>query len=119
MLARRSLWALPIAAVLFLGTLELHPANEAVHADVSGQGDVYSASARHPGQPAHFEATEEAQRPDCPCCIHQLQSSGAYLRPGPIVAPPSPRLAPASDLSSPTAGGAHRPSGARGPPSFS
>ncbi len=116
---RRILWALLLTAVVLLGTLELHPAGEASHALIASAESFYSLSAKHPGQPAHFEASQETERPVCPFCIHQLQTSGACLRTRPVVSPPAPRLAPASDLSSATAGGSHRPSGARGPPSFS
>jgi hypothetical protein len=119
MLARRALWAFLATVVVLFGTLELHPDGETSHALVPSAGDSYSGSAKHPGQPAHFEASQEAHRPVCPVCIHQLQTSGACLRPGPIVAPPAPRLAPARDLASTTAGGSRRPSGARAPPSFS
>jgi hypothetical protein len=118
-MTRRTLWALLLAPIVLLGTLELHPRGETLHASETSAEHFYSLSARHPGQPAHFEASQEAQRPVCPFCIHQMQTSGACLRPGPVVSPPAPRLAPASDLASSTAGGSYRPSGARGPPSFS
>jgi hypothetical protein len=116
---KRTLWALLLAPSVLLGTLELHPRGETLHTAEAPAEHSYSLSAKHPGQPAHFEASQEAQRPVCPFCIHQMQTHGARLRPGPVVPPPAPRLAPAADLSSATAGGAHRPSGARGPPSFS
>lgn len=79
MIARRARWVLLLAAVVFLGTLDLHPVGETIHATVPGAGDLYSASARHPGQPVHFEASQEAQRPVCPVCLHQLRTGGTHL----------------------------------------
>jgi len=81
MIARRARWALLLAAVVFLGTLDFHPAGEPLHESLfsAGAGEGYSASARHPGQPAHFEASQEAQRPVCPVCLHQMRTGGVRL----------------------------------------
>jgi len=88
MIVRRARWALPLAAVVFLGTLDFHPGGETLSESVSSGGDRYSASARHSGQPVHFEASQEAQRPVCPVCLHQLRTGGVRLIPAAHVAAP-------------------------------
>ncbi|HEY7213859.1 MAG TPA: hypothetical protein VIC28_04475 [Thermoanaerobaculia bacterium] len=118
-MARRSPWALFLAAVVLLGTLELHAHGETLQTAKASAANPHSLSARHPSQPAHFEAGQKSRRPLRPFRTHKLRTNDACLRPGPVVPPPAPRLAPASDPSYATTGGSHRPSGARAPPSLS
>ena len=115
MTARRTLWVLLVASVVLLGTLDLHPGGEALN----GAGKFYSLSARHPSQPIHFEGSQEAQRPQCPVCLHQLRTSGAHLTLAALVA--APALAGFRPPFSTTLAREHcdAPRGARGPPSFS
>lgn len=117
-MTRRSPWALLLAIVL-LGTLGLHPRGETLQASEASAEDSYSLSANHPSQPAHFETSQKIRLSVRLFCMHKLRTNGAFLRPGPVIPPPVPCLAPASDLSCATAGGSHRPSGARAPPALS
>ncbi len=119
MVARRGLWAGLFAAVLLLGAVDWHPAGEPSHGLTSRAGEIYSPSASHPGQPAHLEAATSAERPACPACLHKLQTGGAHLRPVAALVPPAPEAAASPDLAPPQTLGRLRPSGARGPPSFS
>jgi hypothetical protein len=87
-MARRAPWILLLVAAVFFGTLELHPVGEALHESLLAAGDPYSLTARHPGLPAHFEPSQQAQRPVCPVCLHQLRTNGAHLLPAALVTTP-------------------------------
>jgi hypothetical protein len=115
MTVRRTPWVLLVASVVLLGTLDLHPGGEAFN----GAGKFYSLSAKHPTQPTHFEGSQEAQRPQCPVCLHQLRTSGAHLSLAALIA--APVLAGLRQPLSTTLARERcaAPRGARGPPSFS
>src|SRR5258707_11497190 len=80
MLKRRTPWVLVLAAVVLLGALDLHLADESHEFVGAGGLGAFSRSAKHPNAPAHFEQFEAGERPDCPFCLHQLRISGAHLR---------------------------------------
>jgi hypothetical protein len=118
MSARRSLWAGLFATVLLLGVFDWHPAEESSYGLAHG-GEIYFPSAAHPSQPAHFEAATPAEHPVCPACLHNLRAGGAHLQPAAALVPPASETTAAPDLALPLTHGCRRPSGARGPPSFS
>jgi hypothetical protein len=119
MFARRAARAGFFATVLLLGAVEWHPAGEPPHALALSAREIYFPSASHPSQPAHLEAATSAERPVCPACLHQLQTGGVHLRSVAALVPPAPEVAAAPLLSPLRPLDASRPSGARGPPSFS
>jgi hypothetical protein len=117
MLFQRRLWAGLLAAVLLLGAVDLHAPGEVLDSLAHPHGETYSASARHPGQPAHFETSQESTHPVCPLCLHRLRTSGAHLL---AVAGLEPLVRQASrvpDRALPSGHGVRGPIGARGPPS--
>ncbi|HEV7785892.1 MAG TPA: hypothetical protein VGQ28_11185 [Thermoanaerobaculia bacterium] len=79
MLTRRTPWVLILAAVVLVGALDMHLADESHELAGVGADGTYSRSAKHPNAPAHYEQFEEGQQPDCPFCLHQLRISGAHL----------------------------------------
>lgn len=108
-----------LGALLLLGAVDLHPAEEPHQLAPSG-GSVYFPEAAHPGQPVHFEAVEDpVQRPHCNVCLHRLKTSAEPLRPTAAAAPSSGGsglwIAPAPRADR----GSRRPDGARAPPLFS
>lgn len=116
---QRRFWTGLFAAVLLLGAFDWHLAGEPPEALVPRAGEIYFPGASHPDQPAHLEAAIPAQRPVCPTCLHNLQTSGGHLRAVRAVAPSTLATSALPDLVPLTAGGSHRPSPARGPPSIS
>lgn len=122
--ARSSSWLRRIGhglagALLLLGVVDLHPAEESHPLAPSG-GSVYFPEAAHPGQPVHFEAVEDpVQRPHCNVCLHRLKTSAEPLRLIAAAAPSSGGsglwIAPAPRADR----GRRRPDGARAPPLFS
>ena len=80
MLTRRTPWVLVLAAVVLVGALDMHLADESHELVGVRCGGTYSVSARHPNAPAHYEQFEPGRQPDCPFCLHQLRTSGAHLQ---------------------------------------
>lgn len=118
MLTRRTPWVLVLAAVVLVGALDMHLADESHELAGMGGARTYSLSAKHPNAPAHYEQFEPGQRPDCPFCLHQLRTSGTHLRMVARLA--TPHLAAFRRLVSAPAliERSVAPRGARGPPSL-
>lgn len=83
MFRKRTPWVLVLAAVVMVGALDMHLADESHEFGGVRADGTYSVSAKHPNAPAHYEPYEPAQQPDCPFCLHQLRISAA---PFPLVA---------------------------------
>lgn len=113
----RNLWASLLAALLVLGAVDLHAPGETLDPLDHLHEGSYSASARHPGQPAHLEASSDAQRPVCPICLHLLRTSGAHLLAVRGLEPLALRVAGVQDVAPSSLQGVHSQSGARAPPS--
>jgi hypothetical protein len=117
MLTRR-FWASLLTAVLLLSAVDLHAPGEALDSVGHPHGETYSASARHPDQPAHFETFHESTHPVCPLCLHRLRTGGVHLL---AVASLEPLARQASRVQEPALPGGHDvrgPSDARAPPSI-
>lgn len=114
--AKRQLRASLLAAFFLLGAFELHAPGEVLEGSGHAEGEAYSASAVHPGQPAHFEASEDARRAPCPLCLHQLRTGGAHLLAIAGLDAPASRPALRDDLPLPAGHLARASSGARAPP---
>ena len=108
-----------LAAVTFLGGLEIHPSGES-HDPIAGLAgahqETYFPAASHPGRRPHAESAAPVQRPFCAVCLSRVQGSGAHLgqNPGlsvPAAGHPLPPLAAAAPLQK-----SLRPDGARAPP---
>jgi hypothetical protein len=71
-----------LACAVFLSGADFHPAGDAhSFGDTPATAGVsYSPAAVHPGQPLHMEASAAATRPECPFCLHRLQTSGSHLQ---------------------------------------
>ncbi len=116
MRAKRNFWASLLAAVLLLGAVDLHAPGDALETLGHLQERTYSATARHPGQPAHFEPSAEAKRPLCPICLHLLRTSGVHLVAVRGLEPLAARAAGAQSLAPSSRRGVRSRSGARAPP---
>jgi hypothetical protein len=116
MLSLRRFWVSLLAAVLLLGAVDLHAPGEVLDSLAHAQGETYSSSARHPGQPAHFETSQELTHPVCPLCLHRLRTSGAHLLAVAGLEPLAQQAAKVPDRALPTGHGVRGPIGARGPP---
>lgn len=115
--SRRNLWASLLAVLLLLGAVDLHAPGETLDSLGHLQEGSYSASARHPGQPAHFEASDDARRPVCAVCLHLLRTSGAHVLAVRGLEPLARRAAGVQDLAPSSLQGVCSLSGARAPPS--
>jgi hypothetical protein len=115
--SRRNLWASLLAVLLLLGAVDLHAPGDTLASLGHLQEGSYSASARHPGQPAHFEPSDDAQRPVCPICLHLLRTSGAHILAVRGLEPLARRAAGVQDLAPSSLQGVRSLSGARAPPS--
>jgi len=62
------------AVLLLAGSVDLHP--EAVHAEVGGEGLVYTC-ADGSGDALHVEAARAEEREHCPACLQRLQGRAA------------------------------------------
>lgn len=114
--AKRQLWASLLAVFLLLSAAEMHAPGEVLEGSAHSEGEAYSASAVHPGQPAHFEASEDARRAPCPLCLHQLRTGGAHLLAAAGLDAPASRPALRNDLPLPAGHLAGASAGARAPP---
>jgi hypothetical protein len=114
-----ALWAGTVAAILLLGAVDWHPAGESPHPLVSGAGEVYFPGAEHPDQPVHFDASQPAERPACPVCLHHLRTTGTHLPAAALLVPPDLEAALAPFPNRVNASGSSRSTGARGPPFLS
>ncbi len=114
---QRRFWASLLAAFLLLGAVDLHSPGEALDSLAHPQGETYSLTARHPGQPVHFEASCDAKRPVCPVCLHHLRTSGAHLLAVAGLEPLARRDAGIQSRPLLSDYDLRGPSGARGPPS--
>ncbi len=117
MLAKGRLWASLLALALSLSVVDLHAPGEALDSQANARDHTYSLSARHPGRPAHFEASAEAAHPACPLCLHQLRTSGAHLLAVAALEPLARGLVKPGELALPGGHDALSSRGARGPPS--
>jgi hypothetical protein len=115
--SRRNLWASLLAVLLLLGAVDLHAPGDALDPLGHLQEGSYSASARHPGQPAHFEPSSDACRPVCAICLHLLRTSGVHLLAVRGLEPLAHRAAGVQDLAPSSRRGVRSQSGARAPPS--
>jgi hypothetical protein len=115
--SRRNLWASLLAALLLLGAVDLHAPGDALDSLGPLHEGSYSASARHPGQPAHFEASSDAQRPACALCLHLQRTSGVHLLAVRGLEPLACRAAGIQDVAPSSLQGIRSLSGARAPPS--
>jgi hypothetical protein len=107
-----------LACSVFLSGADFHPAGDAhSFADTPAPAGVsYSPAAVHPGQPLHMEASAAATRPECPFCLHRLQTSGSHLQAVAACPLPAPSNALGSGYVLATAETSRHPSEARGPP---
>jgi hypothetical protein len=117
MLSSRSLWASLLAALLLLGAVDLHAPGDGLDPLGHLQEGSYSASARHPRRPAHFEPFDGARRPVCAVCLHHLRTSGTHLLPLRGLEPLACRAAGLQDIAPFSLQGVRSLSGARAPPS--
>ncbi|HEY2295216.1 MAG TPA: hypothetical protein VGM86_31320 [Thermoanaerobaculia bacterium] len=115
--SRRNLWASLLAALLLLGAVDLHAPGDSLDSLGHLHEGSYSASARHPGQPAHFEASSDAQRPVCALCLHLQRTSGAHMLAARGLEPLARRAAGIQDVAPSSLQGIRSLSGARAPPS--
>ena len=109
-----------LGALLLLGAVDLHPAEELHFPLVPSGESLYFPAAAHPGQPVHFEAAHySVQQPHCSACLHRLETRAEPLRLIVAAVPYSGGsklwLAPAPRADR----GGRRPDGARAPPLFS
>lgn len=81
----RALLALVLGLVVFAGAVAPHGLT-AEHRE-SLLGANIDHSARHPGDPAHFEQSSVEFQPGCPLCVLQLQT-GSVLRLPEALQPP-------------------------------
>jgi hypothetical protein len=113
----RFLLALVVGLALLTGVALPH-GNAAGHRDSPVGADV-DRSARHPGDPAHFEASTVEFEAGCPLCVLQLQSASLL----PVPEPSLPALAAHGTALPPapsaTAAPAVRTGPARAPPVLS
>ena len=116
MLAARRFWASLLTAVLLLGAIDLHAPEEVLDSLAHPHGELYSPSAQHPGQPAHFEPSCDARHPVCPVCLHQLRTSGAHLLPAVGLEPLARQIFRTQEPVLPRGHNASSPSSARAPP---
>jgi hypothetical protein len=116
--SRRNLWASLLAVLLLLGAVDLHAPGDTLDSLGHLQEGSYSASARHPGRPAHFEPSDDAQRPICAFCLHLLRTSGIHLLAVGGLEPLARRIAGVQDLAPSSLQGVRSLSGARAPPSL-
>jgi hypothetical protein len=114
--AKRQFWASLLAAFLLLGTFELHAPGEVLERFGHAENEAFSASAVHPGQPAHFEQYLDGKRAPCPLCLHQLRTSGAHLLAAAGLDSLAAQPALRGDLRLPAGHLARASSGARAPP---
>jgi hypothetical protein len=105
-----------LAAFLLLGAIDLHAPGEVLDSRAHLQGELYSSSARHPDQPAHFEESWEVKRPVCPACLHQLRTSGAHLLPAASPEPLSLQASGIREIPLLSGNDCRGPSNARAPP---
>ncbi|HEY0510433.1 MAG TPA: hypothetical protein VGH73_00925 [Thermoanaerobaculia bacterium] len=117
MLTQRGFWASLLAAFLLVSAVDLHAPGETLDPLGHAREETYSLTARHPGQPAHFESSCDAKRPACPVCLHQQRTGGAHLLAAAALEPLARQAAGVNDLSLPSGHESRGPSGARGPPS--
>lgn len=117
MLTKRGFWASLLAAVLLLSAVDLHAPGEAIDSLAHTHGGTYSASARHPEQPAHLEASQDSTHPVCPLCLHRLRTSGAHLTAVAALEPLARQVSRVQDPALHSGHGVRGPSGARAPPS--
>lgn len=113
----RNLWASLLAALLLLGAVDLHAPGDTLDPLGHLHEGSYSASARHPGQPAHFEPSDDERRPVCAACLHLLRTSGGHLLAVRGLEPLARRAAGVQDLAPSSLQGVRCLSGARAPPS--
>jgi hypothetical protein len=113
----RNLWASLLAAVLLLGAVDLHAPGDTLDSLGHLQEGSYSASARHPDRPAHFEPSDDARRPVCAVCLHHLRTSGVHLLAVRGLEPLALRAAGIQGLAPASLQGVRSLSGARAPPS--
>jgi hypothetical protein len=116
--SRRNFWASLLAVLLLLGAVDLHAPGESLDSLGHLHQESYSASARHPDRPAHFEPFDDAWRPVCPVCLHLLRISGVHLLALRGLEPLARRIAGIQDLAPSSLQGVPSLSGARGPPSL-
>jgi len=115
-------WAALLAALVLLGSLEIHPGAEA-HESIAGVAglagghrDIYFPGASHPVARPHAEEAKAVPRPLCAVCLNRLQGSGAHLAAAASLStllaghslPPAAAVAPLQK--------SLRPDGARAPP---
>jgi hypothetical protein len=115
---RRSFWAGLLAVFLLLGAVDLHAPGDTFDPLGHSHEETYSSSARHPGQPAHFEPSLPATHPVCPLCLHRLRTGGAHLLPVAGLEPLARQTARIQGRVLPCDHGVRGPSGARAPPSI-
>lgn len=114
----RNLWASLLAALLLLGAIDLHAPGDALDSLGHLHEGSYSASARHPGQPAHFEPSSDARRPVCAFCLHLLRTSGVHVLAVQSLEPLARQVAGILDVTPSGLQGVRSESGARAPPSL-
>jgi hypothetical protein len=114
---QRRPWASLLAVVLFLSAFDLHAPGEAIDSLAHSHSESYSSSARHPGQPAHLEASQDSTHPVCPLCLHRLRTSGAHLTAVAVLEPLARQGSRAQNPTPHSGHGVRGPSGARAPPS--
>lgn len=115
---KRSFWAGLLAAFLLLGAVDLHAPGDTLDPLEHSHEGTYSSSARHPGQPAHFESSLPTTHPVCPLCLHRLRTGGIHLLSVAGLEPLARQTARVQDRVLPCGHGVRSPSGARAPPAI-
>lgn len=108
-----------LAALLLAGALHEHVDGESLGGQLFSRGDIYFPEAPWHPHGVHLDPAVAAARPYCPACLHQVQTSGAHLRPLIGLAPPQFHAAGIAAAIGTTSEGAAGPRSARGPPARS
>lgn len=71
MFRKRTPWVLVLAAVVLVGALDMHLADESHEFGGARADGTYSVSAKHPNAPAHYEQYEPGQTAPSACTNYE------------------------------------------------
>jgi hypothetical protein len=111
----RAAWTGLLVGLVFLGALDLHPA-EGLHGPLAAGGQTIYFATGHSGRSLHLHTATTEQLPRCLACLLRLQTRGIRLCALALSVSTGlvGRLRPASGPSQQRY--SHAPLGARGPP---